>query len=527
MQHQDKLVVFTGDLGYNVRRNIVDLDALVPNLTWLVLVACPRKSIRDIFNSQRRNLRKHGWRWIPYQVGNLLDLFRSPSIRDVSTGPGSEYTSERIESKNNVQIVRVNDIHAASSCDIVRRFEPDLGLSLASPILKSSLFELPRLGTLNLHKGRLPDFRGMPPAFWELWFNQTSVGCSVHWVNGKLDEGDVLAQSEVRRSRFSTVRGLQLQLDELGSSMVCALVKRVLNDESEATPQVVGEGRSYLKPTLLQQAELAARLKDKEPVSQTQSGLKNAWCRIIFFMHCSLLWRLKKPRVTVLIYHRVSDETRDNLITGIAQFERQMRMLSEKCDIIPIEEVLEMRAIQRSARPQVAVTFDDGYLDNYLHAVPSLRRYSVPASFFVSTGIVDTDRRFPHDEQWVGPSIPVLSWAQLREMRAWGFTIGSHTVNHIDCVIEDHVCVERELMQSHADLTRELGSTPLIFAYPYGGQHQMSPQRLQYVQKAAYVGCLSAYGGSNSSCINRWSVLRRGIHWEFSDAAFLYQCLGD
>ena len=38
-----------------------------------------------------------------------------------------------------------------------------------------------------------------------------------------------------------------------------------------------------------------------------------------------------------------------------------------------------------------------GYLDNYVNAVPILMRYGIPAAFFVSTGIVGTDRRFPHD----------------------------------------------------------------------------------------------------------------------------------
>jgi hypothetical protein len=66
----------------------------------------------------------------------------------------------------------------------------------------------------------------------------------------------------------------------------------------------------------------------------------------------------------------------------------------------------------------------------------------------------------------------------------------------------------------------------VAFAYPYGGEHHMTPERLSDVQAAGYVGCLSAYGGSNIGSINPYNVLRRGIHWEFTEQAFLLECLG-
>ncbi|MFI5445932.1 polysaccharide deacetylase family protein [Polaromonas sp. UC242_47] len=529
MECQSRLVVFTGDLSYNVRRNIVDLDARVQGLSWLVFVHVPRKSLTKLLASQRSNLRKHGWRWIWYQVGELMARFipRSTSL-SAPDSPGNEYTFKRLQAHGNVRIVRVDDIHGDACLKLMRDFSPDLGLSLAAPILKSSLFQLPRLGTVNLHKGKLPDFRGMPPAFWELWTDQPSVGCSVHWVDERLDEGAVLAESNVGRERFSTLRGLQLRLDELGSSLVCEVVEKVLAGQTEARTQVAGQGKTYRKPTLAQQSILAARLALLAPPQPRRwmRVFKNAYARLALATHRVLLWRLLEPRVTVLLYHRVCDDARDNLSVGVAQFERQMRLLSERCDIFPIERVLELGEIRRSPRPLVAVTFDDGYLDNYLNAAPVLRRFSVPAAFFVSTGIVNSDRSFPHDQKRGNPAIPMLSWAQLREMRIWGFTIGSHTVNHINCVAEDEAKVRDELAQSQADLVRELGPMRPIFAYPYGGRHQMNAERLELVRDAGYVGCLSAFGGSNIGEVNRWRVLRRGIHWEFSDVGFLYQCLG-
>ena len=141
-------------------------------------------------------------------------------------------------------------------------------------------------------------------------------------------------------------------------------------------------------------------------------------------------------------------------------------------------------------KPIVVVTFDDGYLDNYLSALPLLLRHGIPAAFFVCTGIVGTCRAFPHDIRRGNDLIPVMNWDQLREMRNRGFTIGSHSVNHIDYAAETEETVKAELTQSLAQLQREFGPGEFIFAYPYGGRQHMTPQRLELVKRAGYAACL-------------------------------------
>jgi peptidoglycan/xylan/chitin deacetylase (PgdA/CDA1 family) len=232
------------------------------------------------------------------------------------------------------------------------------------------------------------------------------------------------------------------------------------------------------------------------------------------------------PRITVLLYHRVTDEVRDNLTVGIAQFDRQMELIRAHCQPLSIEEVLGSSTIPRAKKPLVAVTFDDGYLDNYEHAVPILERHGIPAAFYVSTGIVNSDNRFPHDIRRENPPIPVMSWDQLRAMRRRGFTIGSHSVYHIDCAAEPEARVKEELVRSRDDLVRELDLREVMFAYPYGGRRHMTPERLELVKQTGYVACLSAYGGTNVRHVDRYNILRRGIHWGFDDAAFLLECHG-
>jgi peptidoglycan/xylan/chitin deacetylase (PgdA/CDA1 family) len=521
------IVVFTGNLTHAVRMNIVEIDKAVANLRWLIVHHAPPRQPMQLLRNQWRNLRRNGWRWIPYQIGDLWQRWRARGSTVQGATLGSEYSTAALAMRGNIKLMRVDDIHSEVTQRAVLDFNPRLGLSLAAPILRPPLFSIPTLGTLNLHKGKVPDYRGMPPAFWELWNGEDSVGCTVHWVDQKLDTGDIAAQACIARERFSTLRGLQLRLDEVGVALMKQAVVQELNGGAARTPQPAG-GHTYRKPRLSEVAALQRKLDNQ--VGRAASGPKALLKREVGRAALAL-WRsggrhLLAPRITVLLYHRVSDAARDNLTVGIEQFDRHMALLRAHCEPMSLEDVLRCQRVPRSSRPLVCVTFDDGYLDNYEHAAPILLKHQVPAAFFVSTGIVNTDRRFPHDVRRGNPPIPVMQWDQLREMKRSGFTIGSHSVSHIDCAGEPEEQVWTELVQSRDDLKRELSLDEVIFGYPYGGRQHMNAQRLELVKKAGYCGCLSAYGGSNVGSVDRFNVKRLGIHWQFSDQDLLFACLG-
>lgn len=525
---EPKLVVFTGDLSHSVIKGIIEIDRVLPQARWLVLQHSPRRSAGTLLRNQWRNLQRNGWRWIPYQAGEILGkLVPRRQTAPARRAPGQDFDLKSFAARPDVEVRRVDNVHDESSLEIVRAFDPDLGLSLAAPILREPLFSIPRLGTINLHKGKVPQYRGMPPAFWELWTDASEVGCTVHRVDKSLDTGDILRTARIPVSRFSTLRGLQLTLDELGITLMRDSVTDLLSGRAVFQPQS-GEGKTYRKPTLRQVAELKAKVARRQP-SQAMGPvrlIKSARTQVAQAAWRAGLWRALTPRITVLLYHRVSDEVRDNLTVGIEQFDRQMALLRRHCNVLSIEEVVAPGQIAPSSRPTVAVTFDDGYLDNYTLAAPILLRHRIPAAFFVSTEIVNSDRRFPHDVRRGNAAIPVMTWDNMRDMLRWGLSIGSHSQTHIDCAKEPEVVVMSELTNSRETLQRELGIRNPIFAYPYGGRQHMTPARLERVKEAGYPACLSAYGGSNIGQVDPYNVLRTGINWEFSDKAFLYHCMG-
>jgi peptidoglycan/xylan/chitin deacetylase (PgdA/CDA1 family) len=96
-------------------------------------------------------------------------------------------------------------------------------------------------------------------------------------------------------------------------------------------------------------------------------------------------WR---PRGLVLLYHRVAELSADpwSLAVTPAHFAEHLAVLRSKTIPFTLMELFSHRAERRHSPWPVAVTFDDGYADNLLNAIPELRRANIPATFFLTSG---------------------------------------------------------------------------------------------------------------------------------------------
>lgn len=132
------------------------------------------------------------------------------------------------------------------------------------------------------------------------------------------------------------------------------------------------------------------------------------------------------------------------------------------------EFVTVSEGVKRDLGPKlVALTFDDGYVDNFDLGFPVLVDAGVPATVYVVTGDIGKASVL-----WPEAGDKVLSqlmtWDQLRHLEKNGWEIGSHAADHVHLSrrskAEQRACIET----SWRDLERELGHAPRSFAYPYG-----------------------------------------------------------
>ncbi|WP_266202599.1 polysaccharide deacetylase family protein [Pontibacter kalidii] len=112
------------------------------------------------------------------------------------------------------------------------------------------------------------------------------------------------------------------------------------------------------------------------------------------------LKRYLRPRGLVLMYHRVAQVESDvwRLAVSPHHFEQHLQMLHTKWRVIPLAELADDLVRQKVKRNSVAITFDDGYADNFLVARPLLVQYRLPATFFICSGNIGSKKAFWWDE---------------------------------------------------------------------------------------------------------------------------------
>ena len=169
------------------------------------------------------------------------------------------------------------------------------------------------------------------------------------------------------------------------------------------------------------------------------------------------------------MYHSV--DSSDHFFNVLPEdFERQMCYLRERgFNIVSLDQLAEYRKAGKIPRKTIAVTFDDGYLDNYTHAFPVLQKYSIPASIFV---ITDT---MTHPDRVQGaPRLPMLTESLLIEMDVSGLvSIEPHTVTHPKLTKISEADVEREVRDSRVCIEKILHKKCAHFAYPKGRHNEM------------------------------------------------------
>ena len=123
-------------------------------------------------------------------------------------------------------------------------------------------------------------------------------------------------------------------------------------------------------------------------------------------------------KVLVLNYHMVNSMF-ISLAIEPEDFDWQMKYLVDHGyhTITPDELYNYLEGTGTLPDRPVLITFDDGYVDNYTHAYPILKKYNLKATIFVVTGFLSKRKGY-------------LTWDQLREMEKNGITIESHTVTH-------------------------------------------------------------------------------------------------
>ena len=272
----------------------------------------------------------------------------------------------------------------------------------------------------------------------------------------------------------------------------------------------------------------------------------------------------------ILAYHRVLDIADPDafdfdlelISASPEQFREQMRIVKQRLHPLRFDELLGMiDSGKRLPRNAIVVTFDDGYNDNYHVAMPILRELGIPATFFLSTGHIDSGLPYAYDwlvhmvcvtrearlnvpeldlqntlpderakrrevaadlldrmkwlddvrqsalisrfeREWrmprtIHPACRPMTWDEVREMQAAGMEIGSHGVGHRMLAKLSADETHAEMSESKQVLERELGRAINVLAYPVGGMDAYNENVIAAAMDAGYRLACNYVTGTN------------------------------
>jgi peptidoglycan/xylan/chitin deacetylase (PgdA/CDA1 family) len=183
-------------------------------------------------------------------------------------------------------------------------------------------------------------------------------------------------------------------------------------------------------------------------------------------------WRPSKPGIPILMYHKVGVPPEGSKLAKLwvhpDMFRRQMDYLARRGYTPIVFKDIYAFWDKQTPLPKnpVLITFDDGYANNYELAAPILKEFGCPATLYVVVQTVGWDNKWHNPESET--RISMVSWSQLKELRAAGWEIGSHTMNHHNLQKIELKEVAIEMEKSRSVITEFLGERPDSFAYPYG-----------------------------------------------------------
>lgn len=233
--------------------------------------------------------------------------------------------------------------------------------------------------------------------------------------------------------------------------------------------------------------------------------------------------------VAVLLYHHINPHAGDTVTVTPEVFAGQMSFLKEAgYSTLTVAELLDhMSGVRQLPHKSVLLTFDDGWLDNYLFAYPVLAQYRFRATFFLVTGRVNgvnmasqPDSVPSHDEAKLlvasgEAGRVVMGWELVRRLQAEGLCeFFPHTATHRKCSILDDAALAAELALSKADLERELSREGFCLCWPYG---DFDARTVQAARDAGYRALFTTVDGfvstgSDADCIRRIEV-QNSVEW--------------
>ena len=179
-----------------------------------------------------------------YNVVGVITMPDKPAGRGhkLQFSPVKQYALEQ-----NLPLLQPEKLKDEAFVEALREWKADLQIVVAFRMLPEVVWNMPRLGTFNLHASLLPQYRGAAPINWAVINGDTETGITTFFLRHEIDTGEVIQQVRIPIADTDDVGIVHDKLMMLGGKLVTETVDAILNDAVKPIPQeemaVVGELR--------------------------------------------------------------------------------------------------------------------------------------------------------------------------------------------------------------------------------------------------------------------------------------------
>jgi peptidoglycan/xylan/chitin deacetylase (PgdA/CDA1 family)/CelD/BcsL family acetyltransferase involved in cellulose biosynthesis len=293
------------------------------------------------------------------------------------------------------------------------------------------------------------------------------------------------------------------------------------------------------------------------------------------------------PCCQVFLYHRVNDDGDPYLPSlPVQEFRRQMQYIAKNFNVVTLDDIAAGRTGNVRSKYSVAITFDDGYRDNFTSAFPILKELGIPATIYLATGYIGTGRIPWYDEICLAfklsvrsrlqldrtdaPSGPMesqaqrlalldraldwlrsledeerrraipgllnalgapaalmlpnymLGWDEIKQMKAHNIEFGAHTVSHPVLSRTSGRQLQEEISVSKKTIEQKLKAEVRHFAYPFGRPEHCGGEARRWIEQCGFKTAITTEYGFNSPGDDLFA-LKRFTPWGHDQASFILQ----
>ena len=128
---------------------------------------------------------------------------------------------------HNIHLIEANTIKSEMLKNKLTKLKPDIFVIVAYKILPSTLINIPKYGSINLHASLLPKYRGAAPIQWALMNGDKKTGISVFQITSRVDTGDIVAQKQIKIFNNDNMQTLGERLSKNGSDLIIKAMKKI------------------------------------------------------------------------------------------------------------------------------------------------------------------------------------------------------------------------------------------------------------------------------------------------------------